>query len=94
MNPLARRRYQRRVRARAAVGAATALNLAQARPGSEHAVVRVNDPKLRLQLLRLGIAEGGRIRCEYHLPRGPTVIAVGRTVLAIGRRSAELIELA
>jgi len=56
--------------------------------------VRIRDPKLRLQLLRLGIAEGGRIRCEYHLPKGPVVIAVGRTALAIGRRSAELIELA
>lgn len=56
--------------------------------------MRIRDPKLRLQLLRLGIAEGGRIRCEYHLPKGPVVIAVGRTALAIGRRSAELIELA
>jgi len=56
-------------------------------------VVRIEDEKLRVQLLRFGIHGGCRVRCHARLPFGPVVVRYGGQEIALGREVARGIEI-
>ena len=61
--------------------------------GQKIQIVRIPDPKIRVQAIRLGLCEGAVLTCFEKLPLGPVVLKNKTQEIAIGHRLATTIEI-
>lgn len=69
------------------------MTLADMRPGELARIVYIDDPVVRAQAIRFGIAEGADVCCETVIKAGPVVVSRGMMEYAIGRNLAQQIEI-
>lgn len=69
------------------------MTLDQARKGSMVRILSIPDAAHRIQLIRLGIGEGSRVRCGERIPLGPLVLQCHRQEIAVGRALARGIQV-
>ncbi len=69
------------------------MTLADMKDGNKFIVGKINDKQTRLQALRFGICEGSEIECSASLPGGPVILKKNLQEIAIGRRTAEKINV-
>lgn len=67
--------------------------LSDLRRGETARVLQIPDERLRIQLLRFGIAAGSEVCCQARLPFGPVVVRYGGQEVAMGRQVARAIEV-
>ncbi len=67
--------------------------LSDLRRGETARVLQIPDERLRIQLLRFGIAPGSEVRCHARLPFGPVVVRYGNQEVAMGRQVARTIQV-
>ena len=70
------------------------VTLDEVKPGERVSILAVADARIRVQAIRLGLAEGAQARCVQVLPGGPVVIQLGQQELAVGRPLARRISVA
>lgn len=61
------------------------MTLDRAKPGQKLLITSIENPQIRAQAIRFGIAEGSEALCEQILPAGPVVLRRNRQEIAIGR---------
>lgn len=71
------------------------MTLDKVKKGQKIHIQKINDSRLRDQIIRLGIYEGAKVTCAERIGRGPVVIKNRMQEIAIGQGLAEkiLIEL-
>jgi Fe2+ transport system protein FeoA len=65
--------------------------LTEIRRGQSVHVTRIEDDKIRTQMIRFGISEGSRLKCLEKIPFGPFMVKHNRQEIAIGREVAKKI---
>ncbi|MHB9093835.1 MAG: FeoA family protein [Eubacteriales bacterium] len=69
------------------------MRLDRCKRGQLIKVSLINNPDVRAQAIRFGIAEGEVVSCEEILPAGPVVVRKNHQEIAIGRGLARQIEV-
>jgi Fe2+ transport system protein FeoA len=69
------------------------MTLDKIKKGQRIQIQKVADPKLRDQIIRMGIYEGAKVICAERLGKGPIVIKNRMQEIAIGRGIAEKISI-
>ena len=69
------------------------MSISDLRRGQTANVINIPDEKLRIQLLRFGIATGSKISCHTNIPFGPIVLKYGGQEIALGRKIAKQITI-
>ncbi|SHF54391.1 Fe2+ transport system protein FeoA [Caldanaerobius fijiensis DSM 17918] len=61
--------------------------------GNKLIIDKIDDEKVKIQILRFGISEGSLVKCVDKLPKGPVIIQNRMQEIAIGRKLAEKIKI-
>ncbi len=69
------------------------MRLDRCKRGQLIKVSLIDNPDVRAQAIRFGIAEGEVVSCEEILPAGPVVVRKNHQEIAIGRGLARQIEV-
>lgn len=69
------------------------MTLADMKNGNKFIIDKIEDKNTRLQALRFGISEGSEIECAGVMPGGPVILKKNLQEIAIGRRTAEKINV-
>ena len=64
------------------------MSLDKVEPGAEVCILSIPEGPEKLQLMRMGVTEGTRVKCHGKLPSGPVVLKCRRQEIAIGRQLA------
>ena len=65
------------------------MTLDETKQGQEINITHIADAHNRQMLLRMGICEGTKIRCENKIRKGPVIIKNKRNTIAIGYNLAK-----
>jgi len=69
------------------------MKLDKCRRGQVVKITGIDNPDIRAQAIRFGIAEGEVVRCDEIVPAGPVVVRKNNQEIAIGRGLARQIEV-
>lgn len=61
--------------------------------GQRVQILKIPNPQIRVQAIRLGLCEGATLTCSEKLPSGPVVLQNKMQEIAIGHRLAATIEI-
>ncbi|AUW94216.1 MAG: ferrous iron transport protein A [Sulfobacillus thermosulfidooxidans] len=65
------------------------MTLDEVKPGQQVLVSEILLPDSRLQAIRLGIVPGRVLTVHQQLPKGPVIVLVGPSKIALGRALAQ-----
>ncbi|WP_026486625.1 FeoA family protein [Caldanaerobius polysaccharolyticus] len=69
------------------------MTLDLAKIGNKLIIDKIDDERVKIQILRFGISEGSLVKCVEKLPKGPVIIQNRMQEIAIGRKLAEKIKI-
>lgn len=69
------------------------MTLDLANKGQKIEIINIPDSNIRVQAIRLGIAEGSKLLCSEKLPAGPVILQNRMQEIAIGRNLAKKITI-
>lgn len=69
------------------------MTLDLANKGQKIEIINIPDSNIRVQAIRLGIAEGSKLLCFEKLPAGPVILQNRMQEIAIGRNLAKKITI-
>ncbi|CDF58251.1 FeoA family protein [Thermobrachium celere] len=69
------------------------MTLDMAKKGQKIYIKKINDDKIKVQAIRLGIYEGAKIDCALKIPFGPIILSNRMQEIAVGRTLAKKIEI-
>jgi Fe2+ transport system protein FeoA len=65
------------------------MTLDKTKTGQKIKITSINRQDIKVQAIRLGIAEGVEVICQEVLPKGPIVLRKNKQEIAIGRQIAK-----
>jgi len=69
------------------------MTLDLVKKGEQLEILKIPDPHIRAQAIRLGIYEGAKLRCSEKLPAGPVILQNRMQEIAVGRNLAKKIHV-
>ncbi|MCX7695049.1 MAG: ferrous iron transport protein A [Caloramator sp.] len=69
------------------------MTLDMAKKGQKIFIKKINDEKIKVQAIRLGIYEGAKVDCSLKIPFGPVILSNRMQEIAVGRTLARKIEI-